>query len=43
VLREFADVRLGYGESDEYSFVLHPGTALYGERQAVTQGALGSH
>lgn len=30
VLREFPDVRLAYGESDEYSFVLHPEAALYG-------------
>jgi hypothetical protein len=36
VLREFPDVRLAYGESDEYSFVLHPQAALYGG--CVTRG-----
>ncbi|KAG1679116.1 hypothetical protein FOA52_000471 [Chlamydomonas sp. UWO 241] len=32
VLREFSDVRIAFGESDEYSFVLHRGTALYERR-----------
>ena len=31
VMTEFADVRLAYGESDEYSFVLHRQADLYGE------------
>lgn len=30
VLREFGEVRLGYGESDEYSFVFSKHTSLYG-------------
>ena len=30
VLREVPDVRLGYGESDEYSFVLAKSTNMYG-------------
>jgi hypothetical protein len=34
VMTTFPDIRLGYGESDEYSFVLHKGTRLYGEQQA---------
>ncbi len=32
VMAEFADVRLAYGESDEYSFVLHRAAQLYSER-----------
>lgn len=34
VLRMFPDVRLAYGESDEYSFVLHKDSSLYGARRA---------
>lgn len=30
VLVAFPDVRLAFGESDEYSFVLPPSTKLYG-------------
>ena len=33
VLTEFGDVRLAYGVSDEYSFVLHKDTNLYGASQ----------
>eukprot|EP00775_Hariotina_reticulata_P000608 gene608-896_t len=29
VIREYPDARLAYGESDEYSFVLHKDTCLY--------------
>ncbi len=32
MLNEFPDVRLAYGESDEYSFVLGRGTDMYGRR-----------
>ncbi|CAG9460533.1 unnamed protein product [Pedinophyceae sp. YPF-701] len=32
VMEEFGDIRLAYGESDEYSFVLHKDTKLYGRR-----------
>lgn len=32
VLNEFPDVRLAYGESDEYSFVLGRSTDMYGRR-----------
>jgi tRNA(His) guanylyltransferase len=32
-LREFPDVIMGYGQSDEYSFVLHKSTALFGARR----------
>ena len=31
VLREFPDVRIAFGQSDEYSFVLHKDTSIYGE------------
>ena len=31
VLRDFSDIRIAYGESDEYSFVFHKNTAMYGE------------
>ena len=31
VLREFPDIRLAYGDSDEYSFVFHRKTDIYGE------------
>ncbi len=30
VLKEYGDVVLAYGESDEYSFVFRKGTTLYG-------------
>lgn len=30
VINLFSDIRLAFGESDEYSFVLHKGTTLYG-------------
>lgn len=30
VMREFPEARMAYGESDEYSFVLHKDTQLYG-------------
>ncbi len=30
MLLEFSDVRLAFGVSDEYSFVLHKDTVLYG-------------
>lgn len=38
VLRDFSDVRLAFGMSDEYSFALHKDTTLYGApaRQAAT-------
>jgi tRNA(His) guanylyltransferase len=32
VMREFPDVRLGYGESDEYSFLLPPSASLLSRR-----------
>ena len=31
VLTLFSDIKLAYGESDEYSFVLRKETTLYGE------------
>jgi tRNA(His) 5'-end guanylyltransferase len=40
VLREFPVV-LGYGESDEYSFVLNKDTTLYGVPQLLPQQYLG--
>ena len=30
VMGEYPDIRLAYGESDEYSFVFHKATELYG-------------
>lgn len=33
VLREFPDVRIAFGQSDEYSFVLQKDTSIYGEAQ----------
>eukprot|EP00873_Tetraselmis_striata_P022803 jgi/Tetstr1/443067/TSEL_031125.t1 len=32
VMDEFTDMRLAYGESDEYSFALHKASKLYGRR-----------
>lgn len=32
VVKLFSDVRIAYGESDEYSFVLHKNTTLYGQQ-----------
>ncbi|KAK9811954.1 hypothetical protein WJX73_002862 [Symbiochloris irregularis] len=32
VMHEFRDIRIAFGESDEYSFVFHKHTALYGRR-----------
>ncbi|GIL64566.1 hypothetical protein Vafri_18462 [Volvox africanus] len=34
VMNEFTDIRLAYGESDEYSFVLGRNTDMYGRRAA---------
>ena len=34
VMAEFGDIVLGYGQSDEYSFVLRADTKLYGRRSA---------
>jgi tRNA(His) 5'-end guanylyltransferase len=31
VMSEFPDVRVAFGESDEYSFVLHKGFTVYGK------------
>lgn len=30
-MKIFADLRIAFGESDEYSFVFHKSTKLYGE------------
>ena len=30
VMRDFPDITIAFGESDEYSFVLHKDTTLYG-------------
>lgn len=35
-MHTFADIRIAYGESDEYSFVLHKHTTLFGTRCAQT-------
>jgi hypothetical protein len=35
VMREFPEARMAYGESDEYSFILHKDTNLYGEQHAT--------
>eukprot|EP00878_Enallax_costatus_P019291 GHUV01020349.1.p2 GENE.GHUV01020349.1~~GHUV01020349.1.p2 ORF type:complete len:208 (+),score=60.50 GHUV01020349.1:810-1433(+) len=32
VMRDYPEIKLAYGESDEYSFVLHKDTNLYGRR-----------
>ena len=37
VVREFGDIRLAFGESDEYSFVLHKDTQLYGKQEELEQ------
>lgn len=34
VMDEFLDIVLAYGQSDEYSFVLHKSTALYNRRES---------
>lgn len=39
-MREFQDVRLAYGESDEYSFVFSPGCKLYGARRERVAGCV---
>jgi tRNA(His) 5'-end guanylyltransferase len=31
VLVDYPDVRMAFGQSDEYSFVLHKNTTIYGE------------
>ena len=38
VLGEFQDIRLAFGESDEYSFVFHKDCQLYGELAAAARG-----
>jgi tRNA(His) 5'-end guanylyltransferase len=30
VMHEYPEARMAYGESDEYSFILHKDTQLYG-------------
>ncbi|KAL6752626.1 histidine tRNA 5'-guanylyltransferase [Haematococcus lacustris] len=42
VLAEFPDVRLGYGESDEYSFIIHKAAQLYGRRSSKITSLLTS-
>eukprot|EP00879_Flechtneria_rotunda_P021479 GHRR01022636.1.p1 GENE.GHRR01022636.1~~GHRR01022636.1.p1 ORF type:complete len:170 (+),score=34.21 GHRR01022636.1:658-1167(+) len=37
VMQEFSEIKLAFGESDEYSFVLHKDTQLYGECWFVHQ------
>ncbi|KAK9820495.1 hypothetical protein WJX72_010876 [[Myrmecia] bisecta] len=34
VMREFGDIRIAYGESDEYSFIFHKSTHMYGRRSS---------
>ena len=40
LMRSLSDVRLAFGQSDEYSFVLHKSTQLYGEG-LVMEGSKG--
>jgi tRNA(His) guanylyltransferase len=40
VMREFPDIILAFGESDEYSFVLHKDTTLYGGYELVCMDVL---
>ena len=35
VMRSLSDVRIAFGQSDEYSFVLHKSTQLYGEHLVI--------
>jgi tRNA(His) guanylyltransferase len=37
VMEEFTDIFIGYGQSDEFSFVFDPKTTLYGRREAKIQ------
>ena len=37
-MHEFPDIRLAYGESDEYSFVFPKGCQLYGARAGSGNG-----
>jgi len=37
---EFPDIRIAFGESDEYSFVLHKDTQVYGKRYVYDMGAI---
>ncbi len=39
VFSEFTDVRIAFGVSDEYSFVLHKHSRLFGEARAELQAA----
>lgn len=39
-MREFPEARMAYGESDEYSFILHKDTQLYGAWVAVASSAV---
>jgi hypothetical protein len=43
VVREFPDIRIAYGVSDEYSFVLHHTTAMYGESTWACGWMLSAH
>uniref|UniRef100_A0A7S0URY5 tRNA(His) guanylyltransferase n=1 Tax=Polytomella parva TaxID=51329 RepID=A0A7S0URY5_9CHLO len=42
LMKEFADIRLAYGESDEYSFVLDKDATLYGRRSSKIVSVLTS-
>lgn len=43
VMREFPEARMAYGESDEYSFVLHKDTQLYGKWLAAACACCTNH
>ena len=34
VIKLISDIRVAFGESDEYSFILHKNTTLYGQHAA---------
>jgi hypothetical protein len=39
-MKEFKDVRVAYGESDEFSFVLQKASSLFGEWSAAPGAAV---
>eukprot|EP00879_Flechtneria_rotunda_P029185 GHRR01031465.1.p1 GENE.GHRR01031465.1~~GHRR01031465.1.p1 ORF type:complete len:221 (+),score=12.57 GHRR01031465.1:158-820(+) len=42
VMQEFSEIKLAFGESDEYSFVLHKDTQLYGRRASKLVSTIAS-
>jgi len=43
LFEEFPDIVYGFGQSDEYSFILHKSTKIYGRRSSKIQSLFVSH